>query len=918
MSKLVEQIRADATTRLPLPPNRHPNDEQARFQKFLKLETHRLKLAHRDGGQGREICEARAVMLDLVLQHLLQACERLDRYTRELQAGPYAVVAIGGYGRAELNPHSDVDVMFLHTLPKARESSPLPFLELMSRTMVMFDLFPKVGYSVRNLDDCVRVANTDMKSKTSLIEARLIHGDAALFTKFGKVVRNKCVKGHENAYIEARIADQDERRARYGNSASLQEPNVKNGCGGLRDYQNLIWMAYFRRGCRSLAELREQELISESEHAQLSTAYDFLLRVRNELHYHHDRAVDVLARNAQPAVARNLGYTARSLARRVSTFMSDYYRHARHIHLITRTIEQRLAFLPQPKRLPTIKQFLHERRKNAMYVVDGFKFVRGEVHPAAPNVFEQDPTRLLRVFRHGQQRGCVLGPDAAQLVRNSRHLLRPEFRADPRVQDTFLEILRHRGNVAPALRAMHEVGVLGALLPAFGRLTGLVQHEFFHIYTADEHTLVCVEMLDQLQDSTDPTLRCYVDLFQEIERPELLYLALLLHDVGKGRRTADHAASGSRMAVAAARRLGLDAAAVDIIRFLVGHHLAMVHTGLKRDLDDPDEIEQFARLVENTERLKLLTLLTVADTRGTSTTLWNGFKNTMLSKLYTRTAGHLAGKSVAERADQNQRNRLARTVREQLDGRLDSEEIEAHFAGLPARYCVARSAREVIADLELMHEFMAAQLTPETAALEPVMAWHDLPDQGYTQLKVCTWDHQGAFSQIAGALTAAGLTILRAEVFTREEGVLIDTFLVLDGETGQLVRTEDRSRCERLLRELLVQRGDPLARVRRGRKTREPAGTEAIPTQIWFDNDTVPDRTVIEVEAEDRLGLLYSISHELAAAGLDITVAKIATEKGAASDTFYVRRADGGRLEAPEAQRELAAHLKRAIDRLPL
>lgn len=918
MSKLVEQIRADAAARLQLPPNRHPNDEQARFQKFLKLETHRLKLAHRDDGPGREICEARAAMLDLVLRYLLQACEKLDRYTREVSPTPYAVVAIGGYGRAELNPHSDVDVMFLHTLPKARESSPLPFLELMSRTMVMFDLFPKVGYSVRNLEDCVRVANSDVKSKTSLIEARLIFGDEALFAKFERVVRNKCVKGHENAYIEARIADQDERRARYGNSPNLQEPNVKNGCGGLRDYQNLLWMAYFRCGCRSLAEMREQQLISDAEQSQLDAAYDFLLRVRNELHYHHNRAVDVLARNAQPAVARNLGYTARSLARRVSTFMSDFYRHARHIHFITRTIEQRLAFLPQPKRLPTIKQFLHERRKNAMYVVDGFKFVRGEVHPATPRVFEQDPTRLVRVFRHAQQRGCVLGPDAAQRIRNSLHLLKPEFRADPRVQDTFLEILRQRGNVAPALRAMHEVGVLGTLLPAFGRLTGLVQHEFFHIYTADEHTLVCIEMLDQLQDSSEPALRRYVDLFQEAERPELLYLALLLHDVGKGRRTADHAESGSRMAVTTARRLGLDATGVDTIRFLVRNHLAMIHTGLKRDLDDPGEIEQFASLVENAERLRLLTLLTVADTRGTSTTLWNGFKNTMLSKLYTRTAEHLSGKSVAERADQTQRSRLARSVRERLAGRLEPDEIDAHFAGLPARYFLCRSTREVIADLELMHDFMVAQLSPETAALQPVMAWHDLPDRGYTQLKVCTWDHQGAFSQITGALTAAGLTILRAEVFTRDEGVLIDTFLVLEGETGQLVKPEVRAHCDRLLREILVQRSDPLACLPGNRKRRAPEGAEAIPTQIWFDNDTVPDRTIIEVEAQDRLGLLYTISRELAGFGLDITVAKIATEKGAASDTFYVRHADGSRLTEPKAQRELAALLKRAIDRLPL
>lgn len=921
MSKLLEQIQADAEARLGLPPGRHPNDEKPRFSKYLDLEKHRLKLAHRDGRSGLEICHARARTLDLVFCSLMRACAALERYQGKGAAAPHALVAIGGYGRSELNPHSDVDILFLHDLPEAKEDSPLPFLELMSRTMLMFDLFPKVGYSVRNLDDCVRIANSDMQSQTSLIEARLICGDPELFDRFQRIVRTKCIKGRENAYIEARMEDQANRRGKYGDSASLQEPNIKNGCGGLRDYQNLIWMARFRYGCLSLADLRDQGMVSEQEQRQLDAAYDFLLRVRNELHYHLDRPVEKLSRDVQPAVARNLGYTDRSLAVRVERFMGDYYLHARHIHLITRTVEQRLALLPQPRRLPTLKQFLHRRRKDAMYAVDGFKFVHGEVHPAASDIFETEPARLMRAFRQAQLRGATLGPDIASMIRNSLHLVTPAFRMDSHVHETFLEILRQKGSVARVLREMHEVGLLGAFLPAFGRLTGKVQHEFYHIFTTDEHTLVCLEMLDALHGTEDETLLAYGELLQEVERPDLLYLALLLHDVGKGRRTPDHSETGGRMAASTARKLGLARPDVDTVAFLVRHHLAMIQTGLKRDLDSPDEIERFAGLVENEENLRLLTLLTVADTRGTSATLWNGFKNTMLRKLLARTREQLRGEALSVRADRGRRETLAAEVWELTPDAIQRDEFEAHFSKLASRYFVCRSAREIVADLELMHEFMTAQLLPETQALEPVLAWHDLPDRGFSQVKVCTWDHRGAFSRIAGALTAAGLNILSAEIFTREEGVVIDTFLVLDAGTGLPVKDAVGARCNDLLKEIVAERGDPLDYLRKAKARRRAAKlpeVDRLPTQVWFDNETLPKTTVIEVQAEDRMGLLTAILQVISDEGLDIDVAKVSTEKGMAMDTFYVRAPDGGRITSRARQRELTRRLKAGVDELAL
>src|SRR5438552_3757357 len=315
--------------------------------------------------------------------------------------------------------------------------------------------------------DCVKVANSDMQSKTSLIEARFIAGDEELFRHMEAVVLARCVRGSEDGYIEARLTDQEARRAKFGNSATMQEPNIKNGCGGLRDFQNLIWMAFFKYRTRSLAELEKRGLIGESERKQLEAAYDFLLRVRNDLHYHVARPADVLSKSLQPTIAHNLGYTDRSPVRRLEAIMGDLYSRMRNIYLITRTIEQRLALSPQlERRLPSFGQFLRNRlTRLTQQLVDGFKCVEGEIAPVSGRVFRDQPRRLMRVFLYAQQRGLTLHADLAQMVRNQLALVDRAFLVDEHVRETFLAILSQRGNVAPVLRAMHEVDLLGKYIP---------------------------------------------------------------------------------------------------------------------------------------------------------------------------------------------------------------------------------------------------------------------------------------------------------------------------------------------------------------------------------------------------------------------------------------------------------------------
>jgi [protein-PII] uridylyltransferase len=909
---LLASIPADAAKRLALPPGTQPSQEVARYRKFLRFETQRLRMLHRSGGGGRVICRACAAVVDAVLCH---AVAGLQPATPE-PAGrrTCALVAIGGYGRGELNPCSDIDVMLLLGGEKrARKELPAT-LDLFTGGFI-FDIGLKVGHSVRTVEDCVEVANQDMQSKTSLIEARLICGDAELFAAMQQAVVARCVRRHEDEYIEARVADQAARRAKHGNSPAMQEPNIKNGCGGLRDFQNLLWMAFFKYRSRTLADLRKEDLITEEEATQLEAGYDFLLRVRNELHYLAERAVDALTRNYQPAVAYHLGYTDRSLAVRQEKFMRDYYTHSRRIYLITRTLEQRLALLPQPRRLPSLRQFLRQRRHNAAYAVDGFKFVDGQVHADAERVFREDPRRLMRVFRYAQQRRLTLSPDIVQRIRNQLHLVDAAFRRDPRVRETFLEILNQRGEVASALRAMHEVGLLGRYLPPFEKLTNRVQHEFFHQYAVDEHVLVCLEKLDQVRGATERPFVAYAPLFQALERPFILYLAVLLHDTGKASGGRDHSADGGRIALSVARRLALDPAATHTLHFLVCQHLTMVQVSQRRNLDDPGEIRRFAGIVQNLENLNLLTVLTFADSMGTSDQLWTGHKDALLWLLHHRTHEFLAGRGRPSEEDARQREALAAEVRQAALAVIGEDELPAHFATLPARYFQLRTGREILADLNLAHAFLLRLHADHESPLEPVTEWVHDQDRGYSRLSLCTWDRRGLFGKIAGALTAARLNILSAEVFTRTDDIVLDTFLVTDAATGSPANERQQQLFSKRVAEGLRDE-EALARaVFQEKSAPLPPlpGAERLPTEVRFDNTASELGTVLEIETEDRVGLLFAISRTLAELGVDITVAKICTEKGAAIDTFYVRELPPAKIESAARQRQIATRLKTAI-----
>jgi [protein-PII] uridylyltransferase len=485
------------------------------------------------------------------------------------------------------------------------------------------------------------------------------------------------------------------------------------------------------------------------------------------------------------------------------------------------------------------------------------------------------------------------------------------------VRETFLAILSQRGNVASILRSMHEVDFLGAYIPEFGKLTCLVQHEFYHQYTADEHTLVCLEQLDRIWESEAPPYNAYAPMFQGLERPYLLYLALLLHDTGKSDGHGDHATVGGNLAMRVAKRLGLDGAATHTLRLVIENHLLMASVSQRRDLDDPAVIRQFATQVQNAETLALLTLHTFADTLATSDKLWNGFKDSLLWGLHHKAMAMLTGGTEFMRAEEKQRELLMEEVQRLMARAFEEDELQAHFAMLPARYFQIHTAREILDDLLLVHRFMRLLVANEESPLAPVVNWHNEPDRAYNAVKVCTWDRAGLFSKIAGSLSAAGLNILTAQIFTRTDDIVLDTFFVNDAKTGSLAGPEQRDKFESVLNKSLTG-GDIdfhglISKQRITRPIYQGYAGERIATRIHFDNEASELRTLLEIETEDRIGLLYTISQTLSEVDLDISAAKISTEKGAAIDTFYVREIDGRKVTAPERHRAIERKLRHAI-----
>ncbi len=909
MSQHLEKILAHAERELAATGAQRPGEVLPIYQKFLKIEEHRLRLRQQAGDGGREVCARRVDLVDVLLRHVYAAANRANGKS----ASRIALIALGGYGRRELNPFSDVDVMFLHGESGVSDATG----ELVEQVLYfLWDIGFKVGHSTRTIREAIAAANGDMPTKTAMLESRLVVGDNELAQKFRQQFRARCVAGRERDYINARMRDQQARHARFGNSVYLQEPNLKNGCGGLRDYQNLLWITFFKEGSLTTTHLVGMDWLSEPDRRRIEAAYDFLLRVRTELHYLNQRATDVLHLNMQETMAARLAYPPARGLLRSEAFMKDVYGHSRNIFRVTERITEQFVSGYSSAKTRSLFSFL-PRAKRPVETVNGFVIEDGQIDIHQPDLFAKEPVEMMRAIELAQGRKLEPTPHLADVFSRKVGLVTPTFRYAKAPREIFRRILSRKGEVARALRLMHRLDFLGQYIPEFGQLTCLVQHEFFHRYTADEHTLVCIDKLDALAATEDPKLIEYRRLFEQQREPFVLYLALLLHDTGKAVGARPHSEASAIFAQRVARRLQLTPEERKMLILLVDHHVTLSNVAQRRNIDDPATVAEFAANVKNQRNLDALMLLTLADGQGTSDNRWSDWKETLVWQLYRATSQYLTDRQAFYQRVETMRRAREMSVKERF-GPDYAEEIEGHFEFMPDHYFRAFAVREIVAHVELFRRFYEA-ICFGSMPLAPVISWEALPQKGHTALTLCTWDRQQLLSKIAGAISLVPLNILSADIFTRGDNVALDVFRVCDLRGRAVTSESDMARVESTLKKALeVEEFDlstPLEQARKNSRRRATAELE-FASQISIDNEADPHFTLVEIQTPDRIGLLHDLLGCFSRNEIDIALSRISTESGAAIDTFYVtdRRTRGKmsgaqRITALETELHHAASL---------
>jgi [protein-PII] uridylyltransferase len=885
-SRELEKVLAHAETRLAPTGARRPTEVLPLYKKFLKVEEHRLRLRHQAGGGGREICTRRAELVDVLLRYVFDAASSAAARANGNPEVALALIALGGYGRGELNPFSDVDVMLLHR--QGAEVSP-HLQEMVNQILyLLWDSGFKVGHSTRSIKEAIAQANSDMRTKTAMLEARFLAGDTELAREFREQFRAKCVVGHERDYVKMRMDDQVARHKKFGDSVYLQEPNLKSGCGGLRDYQNLLWITYFKEGSLSTNQLVGKDWLSESDQRRIERAYDFLLRLRTDLHYATGRATDILHLNLQEQIATRLGYSPRKGQLGSETLMRDYYNHTRNILRVTERITQQFVSGHVTSKTRALFSFLPLTRAHKTPIGDFF-FVRNQqLYPARRDIFRQNPEQMMRAFELAQERDLDLSPELEDLLsRSLRHVTRTyQYARGPRA--IFKSILSQRGKVGRILRMMHRVDFLGRYIPEFGQLTCLVQHEFLHRYTADEHTLVCIDKLDALTETNEPKLIPYRNLFEQLADPLVLYLALLLHDSGKavGR---PHSEASALFAQRVAARLQLSSEQRKSLIRLVDHHLTLSRMAQQRNLDDPATVMEFAQIVKDQKNLGALMLLTLADGQGTSADAWSDWKESLVWQLFHDTSGYLADRKSYYEQTRIARESLRTSVAETLS--LDyAEEIEAHFEYMPDHYFRATNVPEIVEHVKLFRSFLENVSSAREFPLKPAIKWKVVADQGHTVMTFSTWKRERLLAKVAGSFSVVPLNILSADIFPRGDNAVLGVFRVCDTKAQPASKPHDFELVEETLRRALEDESfDFIPSIERAKRwSRSTPAAIEFPTRIAIDNKTHPNYTLVELQAPDRIGLLYDVLSCLDRENVLVPLSRINTQAGAAIDTLYV------------------------------
>jgi [protein-PII] uridylyltransferase len=855
----------------------------------------------REDRHGRRCAERLSFMQDEVIRVLFEFAGRyLYPSLNPSEAERMAIVATGGYGRGLLAPGSDIDLLFL--LPYKQTA----WGESIAETILycLWDMGLKVGHASRSIDECIRQAKADMTVRTAMLEARFLVGDRKLFDDMSARFTKDIVQNSAREFVTAKLAEREERHRRAGTSRYLVEPNVKDGKGGLRDLHTLFWIAKYVYRVREPEELIDHGVYDREEYQRFRRCEDFLWSVRCNMHFLTGRAEERLSFDIQREIAVRLGYTQHPGLQDVERFMKHYFLIAKEVGDLTAIL---CAELEDRQALPVLRRVMarfRPRGRRTLAETEDFVVDNNRINVADPDVFRRDPVNLIRIFHLADRHGLSFHPDAMRAATRSLGLIDPALRHDAEANRLFLEILTSRNDPERVLRRMNEAGVLGRFVRVFGRIVAMMQFNMYHHYTVDEHLLRCIGMLTEIERGDSDEFRLASELIRTIQPQHrtVLYVALFLHDIAKG-RVEDHSIAGARIARRFCPRLGFSPAETETTAWLVENHLVMSTIAQSRDLSDRKTIENFAAVVQSLERLKLLIILTTADIRAVGPGVWNGWKAQLLRTLYYETEPVLTGGF-------SEVNRAQRVAMAQSELRDELEDWPA--ADLDAY--VARHYPAYWLKVDLPHKVAHARFVRAAALAGKKLATEVSLDavRHVVDLTVLAPDHPRLLSGIAGVCATAGANIVDAQIYTTTDGLALDTislsreFELDDDElrrAGRIATGIEQALSGSVrLPEVVAKRAAGRPRLK----------AFAIEPEVLINNQWSTRYTVVEVSGLDRPGLLYELTSTLSKLSLNIASAHVATFGERAVDVFYVTDLMGAQIVSPTRQ----AAIKRALIQL--
>ena len=804
-----------------------------------------------------------------------------------------ALAAVGGYGRGTLAPGSDIDLLFI--LPYKQT----PWGEQVTEYILymLWDLGQKVGHAVRSVDECLRMARSDMTVRTATLESRYLTGDKALFDRLVSRFQSDIMPKTGPEFIAAKMAEREERHRQMGNTRYVVEPNVKDGKGGLRDLNTLFWIGKYFYKVRTGAELVGKGVLSADEYRLFQRAEDFLWAIRCNLHFLTGRADEKLTFDVQPDLAARLGFSDRAGMLGVERFMKRYFLVAKDVGDLTRIFCTSLEF-NHAKPLDMMGMVLAPFRRGKQKIKGEPDFVidSGRLNTTRPDVFQTNPVNLVRSFVIAGQLDLLFHPDAIKQITRSLQLIDHDLRNDPRANAYFLEILTSPKSVERILRAMNESGVLGRFVPEFGKIVSLMQFNMYHHYTVDEHLIRAVGVMGEIANGgLRDQLPLTHELLPHLNDVRLLYVALFLHDIAKG-RPEDHSIAGARIARKFCPRIGLSPAETDTVAWLVEYHLLMSEVAQARDIQDPETAKAFADVVQSPQRLALLMILTAADIRAVGPGVWTGWKGSLLRALYFATEPLLSGGH--SQVTQRDRVEAAKAVLAGALGSWPREEVEAYMARHYDHYWL-RAEPELQVEHARMIRSADAASNPFAGSVR-VKAF-----EGITEVSFYTPDHPRLLSLIAGACTMCEASIIGAQIFGTRDGRAVDTFRLRRAFTSD---EDEKVRATRIIdtvKQLLQGRRQVLIDLGKESRHNRRLKPFSLPAQVSVSNTLSAKFTVIEVMGLDRTGLLHQLTRQISDLNLTIGSAHIGTYGEKAVDVFYVTDLVGHKIESKSRQKKI-------------